>query len=74
MSKWDFWLGSWDVSAGATLDGHDRVTRILGGCAVTEEWNDATGGKGLSLFYVQPGTRQWRQVWVTDHATFTGGE
>ena len=45
----DFWVGSWDVYVGDTLDGHDRVTQILAGCAVTEEWTDADGSKGMSL-------------------------
>ena len=69
----DFWVGSWDVYVGDTLDGHDRVTRILAGCALTEEWTDADGSTGMSLFYVQPGSGQWRQVWVTEQATRPGG-
>jgi hypothetical protein len=69
----DFWVGSWDVYVGTALDGHDRVSRILAGCAVTEEWSDADGSKGLSLFFVQPGTHDWRQVWVTEQATRPGG-
>jgi hypothetical protein len=69
----DFWVGSWDVYVGTTLDGHDRVSRILADCAVTEEWSDADGSKGLSLFFVQPGTGDWRQVWVTERATQPGG-
>ena len=69
----DFWLGDWDVTAGGRLDGHDRVTRQLGGCAVHEEWADADGGHGFSLFYYQPSADRWRQVWVTDHANQPGG-
>jgi hypothetical protein len=69
----DFWIGSWEVYAGTTLDGHDRVSRILGGCALTEEWTDTGGGKGLSLFYLEPASGRWHQVWVTDRANLAGG-
>jgi hypothetical protein len=69
----DFWIGKWDVYADGNLDGHDTVARVLGGCAVTEEWADANGSKGLSLFYYLPATQEWKQVWVTDHATRAGG-
>ncbi len=69
----DFWVGSWDVYVGDTLDGHDRVSQVLANCAVTEEWADADGSHGFSLFYYQPGAVPWRQVWVTDRAFQTGG-
>ena len=52
----DFWLGTWDVYVGDTLDGHDRVSGILDGCAVTEEWTDADASHGVSLFCFQPGS------------------
>ena len=58
---------------GDTLDGHDRVSRILDGCALTEEWTDADGSHGFSLFYYQPGSVPWRQVWVTERAFEPGG-
>lgn len=69
----DFWVGEWDVYVGDSLDGHDRVSRVLAGCAVTEEWFDVNGSKGFSLFYYLPGSSQWRQVWVTDRASQPGG-
>ncbi len=69
----DFWIGDWEVTAGGKIDGHDRVTRQLSGCAVHEEWSDAGGGHGFSLFYYQPSVDKWRQVWVTDHANQPGG-
>jgi hypothetical protein len=69
----DFWVGEWDVRVGAALDGHDRISRVLAGCALTEEWSDADGSKGFSLFYYVPGSAQWRQVWVTDYASRAGG-
>jgi hypothetical protein len=69
----DFWLGDWTVLAGGKEAGTNRVEKILAGCAVRELWRDADGGRGDSLFFVQPVTRRWKQVWVTDQATVPGG-
>jgi hypothetical protein len=69
--KLDFWLGEWDVfdlKSGAK-DGTNRIEKILKGCAIIENWSDADGSEGKSLFYVVRATGQWRQVWVED----TGG-
>jgi hypothetical protein len=68
----DFWLGSWHVydAASGRLDGTNRVEKILRGCAVLENWAEAdASGEGKSLFYYNPVTRIWRQVWVTDTGT-----
>ncbi len=69
----DFWVGNWDVYVADTLVGVNRISKVLKGCAVVEEWQDARGGRGQSLFYVEPALRQWRQVWVTEAATRPGG-
>jgi hypothetical protein len=69
----DFWVGDWDVYIGDQQVGTDRVEKILAGCAVAEHWTSATGGLGQSLFYYQPVTGEWRQVWVTTGATQLGG-
>lgn len=69
----DFWVGTWRVTVNGKYDGTDVVTKILDGCAVTEDWRDAGGGKGKSLFYYDPFEKTWSQVWVTDEATVRGG-
>ena len=69
----DFWVGAWDVLVGDQVVGTNTITRILKGCAVLEEWRDTMGGEGRSLFYVEPGTHRWKQVWVTDAAGQVGG-
>jgi hypothetical protein len=63
----NFWLGEWTVAtpAGAP-QGRNRVEKILQGCAILEHWRDGDGREGKSLFYVDRGTRRWKQVWVTD--------
>lgn len=68
----DFWLGEWDVFVGDEQVGHNRISKVLEGCAITEDWHGAGGTHGMSLFYVDPdGT--WQQVWVTGQATRPGG-
>jgi hypothetical protein len=64
-SALDFWVGDWDVYTGKDLDGHDLVEKILGGAAIIENWTDADGTEGKSLFYYMPAKSAWKQVWVT---------
>lgn len=73
FSSLDFWLGAWDVYVGEKLVGHNRIEKILDGCAVMEHWTAAGGGEGKSLFYYLPATDTWKQVWVTGRATAPGG-
>jgi hypothetical protein len=69
----DFWVGTWRVYVGDTLVGINRISKVLQGCALVEEWQDARGARGQSLFYVEPVLRQWKQVWVTETAQRVGG-
>ena len=63
----DFWLGAWEVhTPDGRLDGTNRIEKILGGCAIVENWKDADGTEGKSLFYYDPVALVWKQVWVTD--------
>lgn len=66
--KLDFWVGRWDVfnNGGGSKDGTNEIEKILNGCAIVENWHDASGSEGKSLFYYQKATGQWKQVWVTD--------
>ena len=69
----DFWVGDWKVMVGEQQVGTNRIRKVLDGCAVTEEWTDARGREGRSLFYMSPASGGWRQVWVTDRALVPGG-
>lgn len=60
----DFWLGEWSVTAGGQVAGHNRIEKVIHGCAVIENWTDATGVDGKSLFYYQRARQDWKQVWV----------
>ena len=69
----DFWVGDWDVFEKEAKVGSNRIQKIMDGCAVTEDWTDAEGGRGHSLFYYLPATKTWKQVWVTPQALGSGG-
>ena len=69
----DFWVGEWNVSVGEQHVGTNRIEKILEGCAILEHWVAADGGEGKSLFYHQPATGEWKQVWVTTTPDRPGG-
>ena len=69
----DFWVGSWKVFVGERQVGSNRIEKILNGCAIIENWMAVDGGEGKSLFFYQPATDTWKQVWVTGRATRTAG-
>lgn len=71
----DFWIGDWDVYLGKQLAGRDTVERMLGGCAVTERWNGASGpgDEGFSLFAYDARKDLWTQTWVTGNSAMPGG-
>ncbi|MEZ4586589.1 MAG: cupin domain-containing protein [Gemmatimonadales bacterium] len=69
----DFWVGEWTVTVADREVGVNRISKVLDGCAIREEWTAADGGTGQSLFYYLPARRAWRQVWVTGRALAPGG-
>lgn len=66
----DFWLGSWKVYVRGKYAGTDRVESIVRGYGVIENWKDANGSTGKSLFYFVPAEKKWRQVWVTETGVY----
>lgn len=61
------------MTAGGQFAGNDRVTSELRGCAVREEWTDADGGSGSSLFFYDAFAGHWQQIWLTDDSIRIGG-
>jgi hypothetical protein len=77
----DFWLGEWELSFvedGKPGKSRNRITKILDGCAILEEFSGAPGTKlnGRSLSTFDRVTGQWKQTWVDNSASyldFSGG-
>lgn len=63
----NFWVGTWNVvNTKGELEGHNRIEKVLNGCAIIENWKDVSGAEGKSLFYFEPVSKTWKQVWVID--------
>ena len=71
----DFWVGEWDVTnqqppAGRTPPASkSRISRILDGCAVLEEYETANGYAGKSLNFHDAKAGKWHQVWIDNGGT-----
>jgi hypothetical protein len=66
----DFWIGTWDVTADGHYDGENVIAPALSGCAIREQWTDANGSTGESLFYYDRALGHWKQVWITSDGTW----
>jgi hypothetical protein len=78
----DFWVGEWELTYqgddGKPAKSRNRITKVLDGCAVLEEFTGAPGTKldGRSYSQFDRVTRQWKQTWVDNTAAyldFVGG-
>ena len=73
--QFDFWVGEWDVTnlrppAGRTPPpSKSRISRILNGCAVLEEYETANGYAGKSLNFHDGKSGKWHQVWIDNGGT-----
>jgi hypothetical protein len=67
--QFDFWLGDWDTFDSATgkPDARVRVTSILNGCVLHEDYQAVDGHKGESFTIYDATRKLWHQTWVTDH-------
>lgn len=64
-SRFDFWVGDWEVhNAAGKLAGTSHIEKILGGCAIQEHWRGAAGGDGTSLNLYDAISRKWHQTYV----------
>ena len=64
--QFDFWLGDWSVSDPAgKKQGDNSIAREENGCLIVERWKAVSGNTGQSYNFYDPGSMQWRQVWVS---------
>ena len=70
--QFDFWLGEWDLSWGDGQTGSNRVTSILDGRVIQENFNGqpAMSMNGISLSVYDSSLRKWRQTWVDIEGTY----
>lgn len=70
--QFDFWLGEWDaIEIGKTVpEAHAKITSVLDGCAIREEYDSADGYKGESLSIYDGSRKVWHQSWFTNRGQF----
>lgn len=79
--QFDFWIGDWELSYvedGKPGKSRNRVTTILDGCVVLEEFSGSPGTKldGKSFSTFDRASKTWKQTWVDNTASyldFSGG-
>ena len=67
--QFDFCAGDWDaydVGAPATIVARNRVTPMLGGCALREVYEQRDGLRGESFSSYDAARHVWHQSWVTN--------
>jgi len=67
--QFDFWLGDWDAFDAdnpAKPVARARITGILDGCALLEDYEDANGHHGQSFSIYDASRKVWHQSWVTN--------
>jgi hypothetical protein len=62
--QFDFWIGEWTVTANGKEAGTNRITSILGGCVLLEEYESPGGYAGKSFNFYDESTGKWHQTWV----------
>lgn len=60
----DFWLGSWDVTANGGPAGTNTITRTQRGCILHEHWTGRDGSTGESFNFYDRQDSRWHQLWV----------
>jgi len=71
--QFDFWLGAWDVfdvDKPQTAIAHARITQILDGCVILEDYAQTDGLHGQSFNIYDATAGVWRQSWVTNRGQF----
>ena len=72
----DFWVGEWELTTvggqGAGNKSRNRISKIMDGCVVLEEFSGGGASKlnGHSVSTYDRATRQWRQTWVDNTASY----
>ena len=69
--SFDFWLGDWEVfDIGSPVKvAHARITSVLQGCVIREEYEGVDGRAGQSLTTFDTSKNLWHQTWMTNTGT-----
>lgn len=67
----DPWIGQWSVHSAEPGAASSSIERLGAGCAVLESYRQGDGYSGTSLNYRDPGTGEWRQVWIDSRGSLS---
>jgi hypothetical protein len=68
--QFDFWIGDWVVQRpDGKPAGTNRISQILDGCVIQENWSGAGGSSGTSYSIYDRVGRRWHQTWVDDRGS-----
>jgi ketosteroid isomerase-like protein len=69
--SFDFWLGDWEVSniGSPAKVANARITALLRGCVIREEYEGVDGHAGQSLTTFDTTRNVWHQTWMTNTGT-----
>ena len=70
--QFDFWLGEWALTWGETGQGTNRVTAVLDGRVIQEDFDGtpAIPLKGLSVSTYNSALGKWQQTWVDNSGSY----
>ncbi|KZN33187.1 hypothetical protein [Pseudoalteromonas luteoviolacea] len=62
--SFDFWLGDWKVKSNEKYVATSKISKILDGCVILEEYQTTSGfaGKSLNTYSTESGI--WHQTWM----------
>jgi len=64
FNQFDFWIGKWDVHTGAgVFAGTNEIESAYDSCMLIERWTSASGGRGMSINYLDHESGDWVQIW-----------
>ncbi len=82
QQQFEFWVGDWNLTwpgqkSGESGHGTNRITRVLGGCVVEENFSGGASMhlRGTSVSTYDHGAGKWKQTWVDNeggYLDFTG--
>lgn len=64
--QFDFWIGTWAVTAQGQPAGANQIEMDLKGCVLVERWTAASGSRGTSLNFYDRNTQAWYQTWIDE--------
>ncbi len=65
-SAFDFWIGTWDVTAAGQdqPSAVNRISREHGGCVIHEDYSTKGGYTGMSMSFYDAARKKWHQTWM----------